>query len=256
MTTHIPSISSFSDERLRLPRLPLGSPNQLVAFWLKRDIIRGVFEPNERLKIDFLAHFYGIGHSPVREAILYLSAGGLVVHEHQKGHRVAPVSLPDYLDTLDVYDRIRRLALGAAIERGDEDWEEQVIVQLHRSRKVPHELPNGDSEKRERWQRAYGDFYDTLIAGCLSPLLIDFYGDLVARAERYVNLFADASSDHERNHAAEHVAVVDSMLVRDADLLNSLLDQYDRRSAEMRDSIISCLQALELVENCDHHTVT
>ena len=243
MPTSLPSISTFKDERLRLPRVPVGSPNQIVAYWLKRDIIRGVFEPHERLKIDFLTRFYGMGHSPVREAILYLSAGGLVVHEHQKGHRVAPVSLTDYRDSFDVYDRVRRLALTTAMERGDDEWEEQVIIQLHRSKKVPHVVPGEDPEARERWQRAYGDFYDTLIGGCRSPLLIEFYGDLVARAERYVNLFADASSDHERDHAAEHGAVVDAVLARSPGQMNAVLDEHDRRAKEMRTSIVTALRS-------------
>ena len=245
MPTDLPSVSTFQDEKLREPRVAAASPNQLVAYWLKRDIVRGTFEPRERLKIDFLTRFYGMGHSPVREAILLLSAGGLVFHEHQKGHRVAQVSLADYRDTLDVYERIRRLAMQAAIERGDDEWEEQVIVQLHRSSKVPHENPGSVPEDRERWQRAYVDFYDTLIAGCRSPLLFEFYGDLGARAERYVNLFADTSSDHQRDHGAEHAAVADAMLQRDKSRLNQVLDDHQKRAQPMHDSIVEALKARE-----------
>lgn len=245
MPTSVPSISAFADERLRFPRAPLASPNHAIAYWLKRDIVRGVFQPNERLKLDLLTRFYGAGLSPVREAVLFLAAGGLVAHEHQKGHRVAPVSLADYLDTLHVYDRIRRLALVTAIERGDEAWEETVLVQLHRSKKVPHVLPGDDHEARERWQRAYMDFYETLIGGCLSPLLIEYYSDLVARAERYINLFADQSSDHDRDHAAEHSAIVDAMIARDPVRLNALLDDGNKRAESMRSSTIDTLRAIE-----------
>jgi GntR family carbon starvation induced transcriptional regulator len=209
---------------------------------LKRDIVRGVFEPDERIKLEFLTQYYDAGLTPLREAILYLAAGGLVVHEHQKGHRVAPTSLDDYRDTVDVYDRIRRLALMTAIERGGDEWEEQVIVQLHRSKKVPHILPGDDHEGRERWQRAYGDFYETLIGGCRSPLLIEYYGELMARAERYINLYADQSSDHLRDHAAEHGEVVDAVIARDPARLNAVLDETNRRARQMRDSTIAALK--------------
>lgn len=245
MPTNIPSISGFGEERLRLPRTPISSPSHGIAYWLKRDIVRGVFEPNERLKLDLLTRYYGAGLSPVREAVLFLAAGGLVAHEHQKGHRVAPVSLADYLDTLHVYDRIRRLALVTAIERGDDAWEEMVLVQLHRSKKVEHVLPGDDHEGRERWQRAYMDFYDTLIGGCQSPLLIEYYSDLVARAERYINLFADQSSDHVRDHAAEHSAIVDAIIARDPVKLDKLIDESNLRSKSMRTSTIDALKALE-----------
>lgn len=245
LPNQIPSIRSFKDESLRHPRMPGTSPNHVIAYWLKRDIVRGVFRPNERLKLDILTDFYGAGLSPVREAVLFLAAGGLVVHEHQKGHRVANVSLADYRDTLHVYDRIRRLALATAMERGDDAWEEAVLVQLHRSKKVPHVLPCEDHEGRERWQRAYMDFYEILIGGCRSPLLIEYYSDLVARAERYINLFADQTSDHERDHAAEHTAIVEAMLERDHQRLNTLLDEGSERSKNMRTSTIVTLQQLE-----------
>lgn len=245
MPTSIPSISKFADEQLRFPRTQPSSPSHLIGYWLKRDIVRGVFAPNERLKIELLTRFYDAGHTPVREAILFLAAGGLVVHEHQKGHRVAPVSLADYRDTLDVYGRIRLLALTMAIERGDDAWEEKVIVQLHRSKKVPHVLPGDDHEGRERWQRAYGDFYDTLTGGCGSPLLIEFYGDLVARAERYINLFADQSSDQLRDHAAEHTEVVEAMIAREAARLSKALNETNARAKPMRDSTIAALKELD-----------
>lgn len=245
MPSNIPSISKFVDEQLRHPRVQPSSPGHLIAYWLKRDIVRGVFVPNERLKLDLLTRVYDAGHTPVREAILFLAAGGLVVHEHQKGHRVAPVSAADYRDTVDVYGRVRRLALTIAIERGDDAWEENVIVQLHRSKKAPHVLPGDDHEGRERWQRAYGDFFDTVIGGCNSPLLIEFYGDLVARAERYINLFADQSSDQQRDHAAEHTEVVEAMIARDAVRLNKVLDQTNARAKPMRDSTMAALKKLE-----------
>jgi len=248
MPTQIPSIRTFEDETLRHPKAPGTSPNHAIAYWLKRDIVRGVFRPHERLKLDLLTDFYGAGLSPVREAVLFLAAGGLVAHEHQKGHRVTNVSLADYRDTLHVYDRIRRLALATAMERGDDAWEEAVLVQLHRSKKVSHVLPGKDHEGRERWQRAYMDFYETLIGGCGSPLLIEYYGDLVARAERYINLFADQTSDHERDHAAEHTAIVEAMLARDEAQLNRLLDEGSERSSSMRASTIAALEKLEIID--------
>ncbi|MEZ6029292.1 MAG: FCD domain-containing protein [Hyphomonadaceae bacterium] len=253
MPSKIPSISKFEDELLRNPRTQPSSPGHQIAYWLRRDIVRGVFLPDERLKLELLTRFYDAGHTPVREAILFLAAGGLVVHAHQKGHRVAPVSVADYRDTVDIYGRVRRLALTMAIERGDDAWEEKVIVQLHRSKKVPHVLPGDDHEGRERWQRAYGDFYDTLIGGCGSALLIEFYGDLVARAERYINLFGDQSSDQLRDHAAEHAEVVEAMIARDAKRLIKVLDDTNVRAKPMRDSTMAALKKLERSDSTAAH---
>ena len=154
MPTSLPSISTFSDPTLGSVFDRVQNPSKAAAYWLRRDLVRGVFAPMERLKVEYLVQFYRVGQSPIREAIILLSSSGLVVHEHQKGYRAAPVSLADYDDVLGVYWRLYRLALDMAMEKGDDAWEERIVVQLHRSAKVPKVLPDGDPEARERWQRA------------------------------------------------------------------------------------------------------
>lgn len=243
MPTSAPSVATFADPRVTFPGDPRKSPTQAAQFWLRRDIIRGVFLPGERLKVDFLTRFYDVGHSPIREAILLLSGSGLVAHEHQKGHRVAPVSLADYQDVLGVYERIRKLALDMAMEIAGEDWEERVVLQLHRSRKVRHAPPSADPEARELWQRAYRDLYDVLVSGCGSPVLVQFYGDVAARVERYGNLYAELEIDLSRDHNAEHARIVDAVLDRDAARVQTLLDEYGRLAKPMRDSIVARLKA-------------
>src|SRR6185295_6166695 len=171
------------------PELP--GPSDRAAFWLQRDIVRGVFQPNERLKVEHLTKFYKTGHSPIREAILLSSATGLVVHEHQKGYRVAPVSVADYQDVLDAYHAIYEMVLAKSVERGDEAWEERVVVVLHRTMKVRKVMPDGDPVARELWQRAYKALHRELLSGSGSPVLQRIYSNLGDRAERYLNLYAD-----------------------------------------------------------------
>lgn len=213
-----------------------------MAYWLKRDIVRGVFEPLERLKVEQLVQFYGVGHSPVREAILLLSSTGLVIHEHQKGYRVAPVSLADYDDVLAVYLRLYKLAITMAMDLGDQAWEERVVVQAHRSAKVPIALPEGDPQDRERWQRAYWEYHEQMLSGCGSPLLMQLLGDIGFRLERYVNLFGDVQSDRDRNHHAEQREIVDALVARDKDRTLALLDAYFSKARPIRLSIIENLK--------------
>jgi GntR family carbon starvation induced transcriptional regulator len=211
-----------------------------MTYWLRRDIVRGVFAPSERLKVEHLTKFYNIGHSPVREAILRLSSSGLIVHEYQKGYRVAPVSLADYNDAIDVYQRIYRMALAMAMEQGEDAWEERVVVALHRSLKVQKVLHRGDLE-RELWQQAYRDLHSALLSGCGSRLLLNVVGNIADRLERYINLFADLSSDRDRDHHSEHREIVDALIARDAERLQSLIDRYFAVSTPMGKSIIERL---------------
>lgn len=243
MNRSIPSVSTFTDPSIVAPVNPESNPTQAVYYWLLRDIIRGVFEPLERLKIEQLVAFYKIGHSPVREAILLLSTTGLVVHEHQKGHRVAPVSRAEYKDLNGVYRRIYRLTLEMALQNGDDAWEEAVVIQLHRSLKVPKLFDS--PEHREMWQRAYGNLHHTLLSGCGSPLMIRLWTDLGYRLERYVNLFADVEVDLKLDHHSMHREIVDALMHRDATRLETLVSDYFAMGEGFHKTIATALAARE-----------
>jgi GntR family carbon starvation induced transcriptional regulator len=196
----------------------------------------------ERLKVEQLVKFYGLGHSPIREAIVILSSSGLVVHELQRGYRVAPVSPADYDDVLSIYQRLYWLALEMAVDQGDEAWEERVVVQLHRSVKVAKIVLEADPEGRERWQRAYVELHSQMLSGCGSPLLLQLVGDIGGRLERYVNLFADLESDRQRDHHVEHRAIVDALIARDKERLRKLIGQYTISAQPVRSSIVERLK--------------
>lgn len=245
MPTRVPSVSKFTRPELLALMPPAQSPAELAAFWLRRDIARGTFTPLERLKVEQLTQFYDLGHSPIREAILLLSPSGLVQHEHQKGYRVADVSLADYDDLVAVYRRIYRLCITMAMEVGDEAWEERVVVALHRTSKIPKVLLDGDPEGREMWQLSYKRMHTEMLSGCRSPVLLTFFTNLATRLERYLNLFGDLESDRTRDHHAEHKALVDILLRRDLDGFLSQFDVFFAANQKVRDSVIAALRERE-----------
>jgi GntR family carbon starvation induced transcriptional regulator len=240
--TSLPSISTFTDPAVASPFDPKTNPSMAAAYWLRRDIVRGVFEPDERLKVEQLVKFYKVGHSPIREAIILLSSSGLVVHEHQKGYRVAPVSVEDYDDVITVYQHLYLLAVDMAFERDDPTWEEKLIVQMHRSAKVPMAFPDSDPQTRERWQRAYGELHREILIGCGSPLLLQLVSDSGAKLERYVGLFADFENVRSRDAHAEHRAIVDAIVARDVDRTHTVLKAWFAAGQPFRQSVIEVLK--------------
>jgi GntR family carbon starvation induced transcriptional regulator len=245
MPTSLPSVSTFSAPELDALTPELIGPTEQATFWLQRDIVRGVFVPGERLKVEQLTKFYRLGHSPIREAILLLTSTGLVVHEHQKGYRVAPVSVADYLDVVDAYQAIYNMVLRKAVERGDEAWEERVVVVLHRTMKVRKVMPDGDPVGRELWQRAYKALHRELLSGSGSPVLQTIFASLGDRAERYLNLYADFDADRQRDHHAEHREIVDALIARDVDLLQRLVTRFFAGAQPMREVVVRRLEELE-----------
>jgi GntR family transcriptional regulator, carbon starvation induced regulator len=198
---------------------------------LRGDILRGIFRPEEKLPIEALCARYGIGATPLREALNRLSAEDLVIRTDQRGFRVAPISLEDLEELTKTLCWIGNLGLREAIRNGDAAWEEQVVLAAHRLSRVAREGADGYSSFNPEWETRHRAYHLTLIAACGSRWLIDFYGMLMDRHTRYRYLaFADASV--QRDAAAEHRAITDAVLARDADRAAAAAEAHIRLTAE------------------------
>lgn len=198
---------------------------------LRRDILRGVFRPGERLRLDRLCERYTIGSTPLREALNRLSAEELVVREEQRGFRVAPVSLSDLAELTKTLCWISELALRESIRNGDAAWEEAVVLAAHRLSRVPREGEEGYASFNPEWEERHRAFHLTLIAACGSRWLIDFYATLMDRNTRYRYLaFADGSEP--RDVESEHRAIVDAVLARDPNRAVAAANAHVRRTTD------------------------
>jgi len=212
---------------------------------LRRDILQGVFRPGEKLPIEALCARYGIGATPLREALNRLSAEELVLRSDQRGFRVAPVSLADLEELTKTLCWISGLALRESIRHGDAAWEEAIVLAAHRLSRVPREGAEGYSSFNPEWEARHRAFHLALIAACGSRWLIDFYAMLLDRNTRYRYLaFADASVP--RDAEAEHRAIVDAVLARDADAAVAAAEAHMRATAEtVARSVQAALEAGE-----------
>jgi GntR family transcriptional regulator, carbon starvation induced regulator len=210
---------------------PHGTLASQIHATLRRDILRGVFAPAEKLGIESLCARYGIGATPLREALNRLSAEDLVIRTDQRGFRVAPVSLDDLEELTKTLCWIGGLALREAIRNGDAAWEEAIVLAAHRLSRVPREGPEGYSSFNPEWETRHRAFHLALIAACGSRWLIDFYATLLDRNARYRYLaFADASVP--RDAEKEHRAIVAAVLGRDADRAAAAAEAHIRATAE------------------------
>jgi DNA-binding GntR family transcriptional regulator len=198
---------------------------------LRRDLLRGVFQPGEKLPIEALCVRYRIGATPLREALNRLSAEDLVLRADQRGFRVAEVSLADLEELTKTLGWIGALALRESIANGDAAWEEAIVLAAHRLSRVPREGAEGYSSFNPEWETCHRAFHLTLIAACGSRWLIDFYATLLDRNARYRYLaFADASVP--RDTEAEHRAITEAVLRRDADDAVAAAEAHVRATTE------------------------
>jgi DNA-binding GntR family transcriptional regulator len=202
-----------------------------IATRLRTLIASGEIPPGEKLHLDELRGKFGVSLSPLREALSRLSAEGFVVAmDGERGYRVAPVSENNLVEVTRLRAEIETLALRESIARGDDRWEGDVVVSLHRLSKLERSS-TGDS-RVDDWEKAHRTFHQNLLAACRMPLLINFCATLHDLSDRYRRLFLE---DHpiDRDVAQEHREIADATLERRADAACTLLRDHIERTGRL-----------------------
>jgi len=190
---------------------------------LRQDILSGELRPQERLRIQALSERYAIGATAIREALSRLVPDGLVESEDQRGFFVAPVSRDDLIDLTQTRIEVEQMALRLAMERGDVEWESNLLSSLHRlSRTEPPTSP----ERARVWAQAHQQFHQALIAGCRSTWTLRLCRLLYEKSERYRNLSAQRTRTGDRDVAAEHRKLMDAAMARDTAAACKLLAEH------------------------------
>ena len=199
---------------------------------LRRGIVCGELEPGSPLRLAALGERYGVGFSPLREALNRLHGERLVELESLRGFRVAPISLAAMWDTINTRILTETEALRLSIASGGDDWEDGLVAALHAlTRQASRATGGGDGYAA--LEDRHLAFHRALIAACGSDWLLDFSERLYVGAERYryPALIAGAS-DSQRDIAREHSALAEAALARDADAAAALLSDHYRRTGD------------------------
>ncbi|NMG43022.1 FCD domain-containing protein [Aromatoleum toluvorans] len=198
---------------------------------LRRDIIEGMHPPGEKLRVEHLKEQYDVGAGTLREALLLLVTDALVVGQGQRGFRVAPISLADFEDITRTRVLLETEALRQAIARGNEEWEAGLVGAFHRLSRAEQKLAEHDPGATEDWEKRNRAFHEALIAACPSRWIRHFQHILYQQSERYrrISLFRQPIP---RDIHAEHQALVDATLARDATRATSILSEHILRTLD------------------------
>ena len=202
-----------------------------IATRLRTQIASGEIAPGEKLRLDELRAQFGVSLSPLREALSRLSAEGfVVVMDSERGYRVAPVSETNLVEVMRLRAEIEVFALRESIARGDDRWEAEVVVALHRLAKVERSMPAG--RRLEDWEKAHRTFHQSLLSACQMPLLLNFCSTLHDLSDRYRRLFLE-NHPIDRDVMQEHRNICDATLERRADQSCSLLRDHIERTGRL-----------------------
>ena len=191
---------------------------------LRSDILASRILPGSKLRINDIAETMEVSLGAVREALSRLGAEGLVIAESQKGYRVTPLSADELLDLTEARVEIERIALSRSIERGDLEWETNLVAAWHRLART------NEREPGERWPMAHAGFHQALVAACGSAKLLQIRAQLYEQLERY-RRFSGPIDNFQRDVAAEHQRIFDAALARDVGAATSAITDHLRKTA-------------------------
>ncbi len=198
---------------------------------LRRDIIHGGRPPGERLRIERLKALYAIGPTPLREALQKLSQDGLVVSEGNRGFAVAPLDPAEFADLNTARTALEKGAIRLSLARGDDAWEARVVAASYLMRKEDTGLARSEGEVSESWIRANAEFHLAIVSACGSRWLLKVRAGLMDLCERH-RLAAVGRGRGARDLAAEHAAIAEAALARDADRAGALTEAHFARTAD------------------------
>ncbi|HWL84486.1 MAG TPA: GntR family transcriptional regulator [Polyangiaceae bacterium] len=207
--------SSFGSEN----GLEAGSEETLAEVAVERltaDIVSGVLEPGTKLRIEVLRKNYGMGASPLREALARLCSEGLVTSTSHRGFRVAPMSKEDLEDITCVRQTIESTALRRAIRFGDHEWELGIVAAMARMKHFVEQHRVSGGRNLSMAEPVHKPLHAALIAACRSQRLVHLQELYYDQALRYRHILLEELHDRDA-FLRSHQELVDVVLRRDSD---------------------------------------
>jgi GntR family carbon starvation induced transcriptional regulator len=224
---------------------PIRKPTKasLVLENIRQDIIKGSFAPSEKLLMEDLKMRYGVGCSPIREALARLTSAGLVIQEEQCGFKAAPISINELYDLYRIRSHIETLALQLSIQNGDNKWEGDILAYWHQYEKFLLSSKKFPLDP-ERWNILQKQFSFSLVKACHSPWLLKIRAILCDQAERYRML---CLSNNYKNKKFINAFITENKI-----LIDTILNRKEEQVLELFNQ--SWDQSVKMIENILHKT--
>lgn len=229
-------------DELALPELRIEADGEealanLVYRELREAICDNRLKSGQRLVQNTLADHLGLSRTPVRDALLRLSAEGLVrASQWRGGFVVSPFTVREVLDIYDVRLPLEVLAIGEAAGHHSR-------AQLAHLRDLNQRLAGGPGDDVGEQYRLNRELHAGMIAPSENEILkrmIDQLWSMPSSLRMYYRQIADRASADES--VAQHADILDALEAGDADGAGSRLRHHLETAKQ---------EAVELLERPD-----
>lgn len=189
---------------------------------LREDIMSCDLRPGAEVRESELAERYEVSKSPIRDALQKLEFEGLVEISPRKGHRVAPISIKDARDILEM----REILEVAAVRKIASDASNDELEKMNKFRVA-------DLSSLSVFARYNRDFHTKICALSHNARHAEMMQRLMDNYERLC--IVSLSSRHQEADAMsvalqEHNAIIDALQARDGRAAARLSKKHIRKS--------------------------
>lgn len=196
--------------------LPL---RDVVFNTLRQAILKGEFQPGERLMEIQLAQRLGVSRTPIREAIRKLELEGLVVMIPRKGAEVARITEKSMRDVLEVRLALEKLSMELACQRITEEEIRQLEVscqEFGQSTFSKDLLTMAEADER---------FHDVIYNATKNKRLIQMLNNLREQMYRYRIEYIKDIETHE-GLVEEHEEILRALKEKDLESASSMIQNH------------------------------
>lgn len=189
---------------------------------LRAEIMSCDLQPGSEVREGELASKFGVSKSPIRDALQRLESEGLIEIAPRKGHRVAPISVSDAKDMLDMREMLEAGALRAAVVRAsDAD-----LKSLDALRDADTNDMNNFSEYNRKFHLRLCELSGNRLLADTMARLMESYDRLcivsLSTRRNGVDSMTDALADHH--------TIIDALQARSATLATRASARHIRKS--------------------------
>ena len=203
---------------------------------LRRDIVEGYWESSVWLRPSELASRYGVGTSPLREALTTLAGEGLIETSANRGFRLKPLSRSDLEDIEWMRVTIETAALRASIRNGGMEWKSGVVSAMFCLKEITLTAA-ADKVGLDEWNDVHDDFHRAIIAACGSSRALEAQRRLADQHRRYRIFLMDTNIDRD-DIIKQHSEIATSATDGDVELAVRLLEKNLRTTTEFYASVL------------------
>jgi len=210
---------------------------------LRRDILTTRLMPGAPLKLSALRGTYGVGWTPLREALSRLEAERLVTAISNRGFAVAPVSRAELEDLARARMVVEIPLFQESMEKGGREWEDAVVTAHYRLARCKTAVDDPSDAAVDQWDENHEAFHAALLSAATSSWLLRFrstISDQLRRHHRFLGLaptlraaaglkdgYEEAMNALREAMAIEHhTAIMEAALDRDVERAKALMTAH------------------------------